>query len=418
MPIDQGYHGYDGALHMTQTVPPQKLSGQFLKGLNQMDYKLTDYNGKEPLGAAAIQVYGKNGKRFDHEMAFITPIKDRKNLVILDKSYVTKIVIAKLTKRAKGVIFTHEGKTYMAKSTKEVILSAGTISSPQILMLSGIGPKEHLDSLKIPVHQNLPVGKNYRDEAISVLVFSSAVSGAENLKGAAHDYIYGKGALTRPLAFDTIGFVRTPVEPKEKYPDIEFAFNNISSSRIIQRFFGWSDETYAALDTKEPNPFVIHLIHLHTRSTGTIQLKSADPFDYPLIDPNTLSDEKDIEALYQGVQIALKLLNTPAFRHLKAKLAFDRFPGCNHLKHLSREYWYCYLRRVTSAGMSQVGTCATGTSHENGVVDKHLKVFGVHGLRVADASVIPFTHTDTTAVSTMIGEKVSELIKETYKIVL
>lgn len=126
-------------------------------------------------------------------------------------------------------------------------------------------------------------------------------------------------------------------------------------------------------------------------------------------------DDEDINSLYYGIRLALGLIETPAFRKMNFKLAFKQFPGCNHLKPLSKEYWFCYLRKVTVTAFHPISTCLTGKSPKTGVVDNELKVFGVHGLRVADGSIIPFPiSAHTNAVCTMIGEKASNLIKKSY----
>lgn len=193
---------------------------------------------------------------------------------------------------------------------------------------------------------------------------------------------------------------------------MEFTFTNYSGSVLAKKFFKWSAEIFKALDANVSNPFVIQMHLLNTRSTGTVKLKSANPFDYPLIDLNLLSNVKDLETLYQGVKIALELLKTKAFRRNNVKFALDRLPSCDHTEPLSKEYWYCYLRMVTSTTFHPISTCLMGKTPETGVVDKDLKVFGVTGLRVADASIIPFPLSGHPyATCTAIGEKVSDLIK-------
>lgn len=352
-------------------------------------------------------------------MAFISPIGNRNNLKVLDRSYVTKLMISKRSRNVQGVYFTRDNKTYFARSRKEVILSAGAISSPQILMLSGIGPKDHLESLGVPLVQNLPVGQRLIEHPYIFVVFSTNITSlGQSTEESIEDLMKGRGSLTRASFIDSVVILQTPVEKEKNYPDVECKFTNISDNAITKRSHCWTDETYDALNASVPNPITIKMYALHPKSRGSIILKSADPFDYPLIDPNVLSDEedKDLETLYQGVKLILKLTKTQAFREMNFKLAFDSFPGCNHTQPLSREYWYCYFRRVTGVGSHQLGTCAAGTSQETSVVNNKLEVFGVGRLRVADASVLSVPISGhTNAACTMIGEKVSDIIKDSYK---
>lgn len=169
------------------------------------------------------------------------------------------------------------------------------------------------------------------------------------------------------------------------------------------------------MNAKVANPLAIDVTNSHCKSNGTVKLKSANPFDYPLIDPNFLSTDEDIEAVYEGIQLLLKIIQTEKFRSMDIKLAFDMFPGCNHTKPLSKEYWYCYLKRVTGTAYHPVATCLMGQSPQTGVVNNELKVFGVDGLRVADSSAVPFQITGhPNAACNVIGEKVSQMIKKSY----
>lgn len=417
VPFDVNYHGFHGPLHMTQSYPPQKISNNILEGSQQMGYDIIDSNGVKHLGSSIFQIFASNGRRFDPEMAFLSTIKGRKNLRILDGSYVTKIEVCNTTKQVKGVIFTRQSKTYVARIRNEVILSAGTISSPQILMLSGIGPQEHLESLRIPIIQNLPVGVTLRDHSITSVILSSNFSvEPQSLRDSVNEFLHGKGSLTRSFPIDAVSWFRTPIEPNVKYPDMEFVYFNVSGSALGQKLFGWSAETYNALNPNVSNPFSINLTPCHPKSYGTVTLKSADPFDYPLIDPNLLSTDEDLETIFQGVLRLQRLLDTESFKKMNVRFAVDQFPGCSHAPPLSKEYWYCYIRSVTGIGYHPVGTCPTATSPKTGVVDNKLKVFGVTGLRVADASVIPFPlSAHPNAPCNMIGEKISDIIKSSYK---
>lgn len=419
VPIDEEYHGYNGSFHATQAIPPQNVSLTFLEGIKELGYNITDYNGEQVLGGSIFQTYTNNGKRFDSAMAFISPVKTRKNLIILDKSYVIKLKICKSSKKVKGVIFTKDNKTYIAKNRKEVILSAGVYSTPQILMLSGVGPQDHLRSLEIPLVNNLPVGKNLRDHPFTILIFSTNItSGSDSLEKAIQDFINQEGAWTRSNSFDSVGWLATPNEPDVNYPNLEVMFNNFSGAALPQKYFKWTDETREVIDAKISNPLALELVLLHSVSQGRVTVKSADPFDYPVIDLNILGDEanKDIEAIYQGIQMILRLIETDAFRSFNIKLAVKEYPGCNHLEPLSKEFWYCYIRKVSSTAFHPIGTCSTGTNPENGVVNNQLKVFGVKDLRIADASVIPFTLTShINAACTMVAERAADIIKKKYR---
>lgn len=402
---------------MTQSYPPQEISSNILEGSQQMGYNVIDSNGEKSLGSSIFQIFADNGRRYDPEMAFLSTIKNRKNLKILDRSYVTKIEVCKSTKKVKGVIFTRRSKTYFARIRKEIILSAGAISSPQILMLSGIGPKEHLKSLGIPVIRDLPVGVTLRDHSItSVILSSNFTVEAQSLRDSVEEFLQGKGSLTRSFPIDAVSWFRTSMETNINYPDMEFVYFNVSGSPLAQKLFGWTNETFNALNPNVSNPFSVNLTPCHQTSHGTVKLRSADPFDYPLIDPNLLSTDEDLETVYQGVLLLQRLIETETFKKMNVRFAVGQFPGCDHAQPFSKEYWYCYIRSVTGIGYHPVSTCPAATSPKTGVVDNELRVFGVIGLRVADASVIPFPMSaHPNAVCNMIGEKVSDEIKKFYK---
>lgn len=414
VPIDEEYHGVGGPLPITHVIPPQDMSRNFLTGAEQLGYNIIDYNGKESLGASILQYNMKDGLKIDSEMAFLSSQKNNPNLIILDRSFVTKIQFSADNKTVDGIIFTRDNQTFIVRCSKEVILSAGAISSPHILMLSGIGPRDHLVSLGIPVIQDLPVGKTLLDHTSTQLIFSFNRTNVEkSLEESIRDLLKGKGALTKLCLLDAVGFFKTPLRPIENSPDVEIMFGNVTSVA-----YQYTDEIVKAFTKNISSTFFIQLILMHQKSTGTLQLRSADPFEYPLIDPNFLSDNEnvDIETLYQGIQIVLKLFETEAMRHFNITLAFDDLPGCKHFKPLSKKYWYCYVRTITVLGLHNMATCQTGTSPKTAVVDSKLRVFGVEGLRVADASVIPIPLTGHAhAPCIMIGEKAADIIKQHYR---
>lgn len=416
-PVDPNYHGYTGPLHTTQTVPPLNISADILLGSKQLGYEITDYNGRQQVGASILQYYIHNGMRDDPGLAFISSANHRPNLKVMVSSYVTKLEISKATKRIEGVIFTNQNKTYIARSKKEVILSAGSISSPQILMLSGIGPKDHLDSLGIPVVENLPVGEKLRDHSITFFVLSSNVSSAsqsteESVRQLLQD---GAGPLTKPFPYDTVEWHKITNGLKGNIPDVEMIFTNISGGFLLTRSMGFTNETYNIFQPQVSHPLALIITPCHTQSSGTIRLQSADPFEYPLIDSNILSDESDLEKIYETLQMVLNLTETSAFRNMNISLIPRLFPECNDTEPLSKEFWFCYFRRATVSGSHQISTCLMGTSPETGVVDSESKVFGLRGLRVVDASIIPFTMAyHPAAVCAMLAEKISDQLKRQH----
>lgn len=379
----------------------------------QFGYNITDYNGYDQLGISIFQYMTFKGARFDHGKAFLEPVINRRNLKVLDKSFVTKIEIDKQTKQTTGVLFTRDGKTYRVTIRKEVILSAGAISSPKILMLSGVGPKRDLNNLGITVIENLPVGQNLRDKPIIPLIYSSQNTTVhEDLESSVKQYINYKGPLTRPIEFDVVGFFNS--HHSKNYPELEYIFGNISNSVIVKKYFNWNNQLYNALNPPVPNPFALQIILLHPTSVGTIKLKSVNPFDYPLIDPNILDTINDRETLYKGIQSSLNPDNI-AYKILQATLAVSSVPGCENKQPNSRDFWMCYMKITSTVANHPTGTCQASKSHSTGVVDYKLKVFGISGLRVADESVIPVTISGNThGAQTLIGELGSDIIKTDY----
>ncbi|KAJ8981861.1 hypothetical protein NQ317_008208 [Molorchus minor] len=390
----------------------------------EQGYALTDYNARLHAGASIVQYNTKNGKRHDQATAFLKPVMDRTNLVISSESYVTKIHINNVTKEAEGCTFTRHGRTYFVAANKEVILSAGAISSPQILMLSGIGLKGHLEEVGIPVIQNLSVGVSLREHAGTFgLQFASNMSiTKQSLNEKVREYLEnGTGALTSNTQSHVLGWYQSSLEKVPDYPDLEMVTDLVVSvSQMGKKFLGWKDDIWDTLWSDKKNiSFYFTIVLLHAKSVGNIKLKSKCPFEYPLIDYNLLSDpdNRDIDSLYEGIQMVLKLANTTAFKKIGAEFVHTQIlPACKEFQYLSKDYWYCFLRQTTLAVFHPVGTCPVGKDPmEGAVVDSNFKVFGVRKLRVADSSIFPFTLSGHPhAPCTMIGEKISDVIKADY----
>lgn len=421
-PVDWEYHGRDGNLYTNFHIPPSNFTKLFLQANKEFGKNITDYNGKEQLGATILQLNTKAGKRFDQASAFIKPLTMRHNLIVSEGSYAIKIEINTNTKTTTSVLFTKNKKTYRAKINLEVVLSAGAISSPQLLMLSGIGPKNHLKIKHIPLIQDLEVGSRLKDHIFCPLTFSSNLTSPEEaLTQEIKEYIRGFGDLTAGNPLDAAGWYKTDFEKNPSYPDIEIIPTTSAETELGRKFLSWNQETWNDINNNKVNdPFGLSVVLLRTKSAGSVRLKNGNPYNYPDIDSNPLSDvkSKDIKTLYQGIKLALKVIEMPTFRKIDAKLRVTRLNACSNFRYLSNRFWYCYIRHMSIPAFHPVGTCPSGRDPgEAAVVNGNLNVFGVKNLRVADASVIPFTFSGhPNAICTMIGEKLSEAIKIDYKI--
>ncbi|KAF5277885.1 hypothetical protein FQA39_LY06037 [Lamprigera yunnana] len=421
---DAGYHGYGGYLNVEYCKPSSPQLTAFLEANKELGREVIDYNGKTQLGVSQTQHNTKNGKRDSVGRSFLDPIQHRSNLNIHAESLVTKIIIDPRTKTANGVIFAYKGRYYNAKAGKEIILSAGSINSPQLLMLSGIGPRFHLHSKGIPLIQHLSVGSHLQDHAayFALEFVTNYTEPAKTLRENVESFLNSRGPLTIPGNSQGLGFYQTKLAKTPGYPDIELVMNPSNSTNdFAQRIYHYNNQTYNNI-FKIINPkqtFSIIVVLLHPKSKGNVRLKSKNPFDYPLINPKLLSDvnNEDIETMYQGIQLALEIVGTKSFQKLNATLLYAPLPICKKYRYLSRAYWYCQLRQLTTHIYHPTGTCRMGPNSSMGaVVDSNLKVHGIKNLRVADASIIPQPisgHTNAAAI--MIGEKVADILKNDNK---
>lgn len=428
--FNPSYHNKGGYLSVEDPFESE-LTRTFLQAGQELGYELVDYNSPDQFGFSKIQATIKRGRRHSVAKAFLQPITGRKNLNILTGARVTKLLINPSTKEAYGVQYTKGRQKFIARSRKEVVLCAGAFNSPQLLMLAGIGPKQHLQELGIPLVVNLPVGQTLYDHISFlglILNTNRTLEPMSNLfdpRQLLSWYEHGIGPLSSLGGFEALGYIKTNASTeKEKYPDIEIILSGAGHMHtdyglINRRTLKVSDNFYYKMYLSlEGKPgFTIIPMLLHPKSKGYMKLRSKNPYDSPLFYGNFLTDPEgqDIKTLIAGIRFIIKLCEeTDAFRKYNTHLETKPFVGCEHFAFNSDDYWRCALTLLTTTLHHQVSTCKMGPLDDpSSVVNHELKVHGVRNLRVADTSIIPITlsaHTSGPAI--MIGEKASDIIKK------
>lgn len=412
------YRGTDGPV-TTNISYFNDFGETFIKAGVELGYSYNpDYNSANVLGFSKTQSNTKFGRRQSTYNSFLQPASERKNLYIQPKTIASRILINELRK-AYGVEYIQNGTKHLAYASKEIIVSAGAINSPQLLILSGIGSKDNLDILKIPLVQHLPVGKVLKDHIMYCgLIVTMNVSVQYDGQAAMKEFQeHGTGPLSGPMSIPAVAFLNSYGDPKSE-PDIEIMqvpATLLSFNRTFARLMSVDDNllTKYTESLDNTNQFTMSVILLHPKSSGSIKINSTDPLQPPLIFGNFLSEQEDLKTMLKAIRVVQQLLETTAFQKINATLYNSPAPGCEDLVYDSDDYWLCASKRFASSTYHPTSTCKMGPKSDvEAVVDSELRVYGVDGLRVADASIIPYLPSGhTNAPCMMIGEKASDLIK-------
>lgn len=390
------YHGSGGPLNVTYLDEYNPLCEVLFDAAEDMQFRRTDdFCGPTHEGFGRRQATMKSGRRWSASHAFLKPALKRPNLTVVTDALARRLVLD--GRRAVGLEYERGGAIVQAKARREVILSAGAIGSPQLLMLSGIGPAEELKALGIGVAHDLPgVGRNYRDHVCTTVQYTSPTTVPYGISwktlpwGAwsVLKYLLFRRGIFANNMLHAGGFVRTL--PDLTRPDLQLIFMPVFRDARGRMGIG--------------HGFGLMPIVLRPESRGELKLASADPRAAPLIDPNFLSAPQDVETLLRGLKLARRLLNAPQFDPYRGE---ETNPGAPLQ---GDEALRDYIRQTAFTAYHPVGTCSMEPGRR-GVVGADLKVHGMEGLRVADASVMPtLIGGNTNAPAIMVGEKASDMI--------
>ncbi|TXH04552.1 MAG: choline dehydrogenase [Nevskiaceae bacterium] len=398
-PGADAYNGQGGELNVAALRSTNPLSHAFVAAAQQAGIKPTaDFNGAQQEGVGFYRVFQQGGERCSNARAFLRPAESRPNLTVITDAHATRVLFEGT--RAVGVRYSKKGQLHDVRAAREVILSGGAINSPQLLLLSGVGPAEEIRPHGIELVHELPgVGKNLQDHLDVVVSVREKTHHAVTLNPmslwnsikALFQYIFGRrGMLTSNVA-ESGAFIKTA--PSEPIPDLQVHFVPLAFSDHAQNLvplFGYA--------------YTIMLCNLRPRSTGQITLERADPLAPPRIHANYLADDDDLRRLVIAIRKGREILSQAAFAPHRGE---ELMPGPGVQTDEQIADW---IRKNAETIYHPVGTCKMGVD-DMAVVDPQLRVRGLQGLRVVDASVMPtVVGGNTNAPTTMIAEKGAEMI--------
>ena len=387
-------HGVGGELNVEAARDPNPVSRLFIAAAQKVGIRHNDdFNGETLEGCGIYNLTQKNAKRLSSYRAFVAPVLDRPNLSVLSDCHVQSLILEHRV--AKGVQVLSDGQSLALNARREVILSAGSLGSPSLLLASGIGPASELQNAGVTVQHDLPgVGKNLQDHldglitvrSKSPLTLGFSAGSLPSILTSPLRYLFGKKGWLTTNYVEAGGFARTPLA--DALPDVQFHF--VPGYRSHRgRLFEWG------------HGYAVHTCVLRPKSIGEIRLGSDGK---PVIDFNFLSNPDDAKVLIEGLKLARKILADSQFDAIRGK---EMLPGPQVQ---TDEQWMTYVREYAATVFHPVGTCKMGVDPMS-VVGPDLKVHGVQGLRVVDASIMPtLISGNTNAPCIMIGEKAADMI--------
>jgi choline dehydrogenase len=400
-------HGTGGPLGVSDLRLKHPICEAFIKAAEQAGYpRNDDFNGQSQDGVGYYQLTTRNGMRSSAAAAYLRPARRRPNLRIETDALATRVLVE--NGRAVGVAYLKHGIAYEARARREVVLAGGAVNSPQLLQLSGIGPAAHLKEHGIAVVRDLPgVGENLQDHYQARVIWrcSQAITHNQIRHSLWRQARVGAEWLFRRSGAVTIGAGEVGLfcksTPEVATPDLQYLFMPVSFER-----------------SADGNSILVHdwpgfnntLNQSRPESRGWVRLKSGDPRSHPAIQPNYLTADTDRRAIVAGIRIARRISEMPAMRPF---VAGEYSPGQDVV---NDDEILDFARAKGGTIYHPVGSCKMGPATDRmAVVDAELRVFGVKGLRVADASIMPtLVSGNTNAAAIMIGEKAADLVRAAF----
>jgi choline dehydrogenase len=397
------FHSTGGPLCVSDTSEHHPICEAFIAGAMELGYERNDdFNGAKQDGVGYHQTTTRNGKRCSTAVGYLHPVRNRPNLRVVTGALAEKILFE--GKRAVGVAFREHGQPRTVRAAREVILCGGAVNSPQLLLLSGVGPADQLAQFDIPVvHELRGVGQSLQDHysapiklkcRLPITVNDVMQSNAKKLKVGLQYYLFGTGPLTMAAGPAAL-FVRTRQELAT--PDVKISVAPFSSDKLQDGLHPWSG-------------FGLTVYQLRPESRGEIRLKSANPADPPAMLPNYLATETDRRAIVDGLKIGRRILATSPMRHYVSE---EYQPGASVT---TDEQLLLHAKNTGNTVFHPTSTCKMGVD-AMAVVDPELRVYGIAGLRVVDASIMPTVISgNTNAAAIMIGEKAADMVRQPMRL--
>jgi choline dehydrogenase-like flavoprotein len=391
------FHGNDGPLGVSDQRYTHPLSRAFIRACQQYGIPHnSDFNGKRQTGAGLYQVTNRDGRRCSAARAYLRPANRRPNLTVRTGVFVQRLVVEK--GRAAAVECISGNHLFIARAEREIIVTAGAINSPKLLMLSGIGPAQHLASLGIKPAIDLPgVGQNLHDHLDIFMMY--------NVKDIESYDAYKKLSRQIWAGLRYAIYRDGPVSATVVEAGAFCSTDSADAANLQFHFLAGSGIEAVTDAASKSNGCTLNAYFLHPRSRGSVTLRSADPRQPPIIDPNFLAEQDDLDRTVESVMIGQEIMSQPA---ISRYIAGEFMPGPGTQR---RPDYEAYVRRESRSGYHPAGTCRMGID-EMAVVDPELRVRGIEGLRVADASIMPrLVSGNTNAPTIMIAEKASDILR-------